>query len=145
MRQPEYDWNEELGVATCTIFYKDIEFYGQAACHEDDEDMMSELTGLKIAEARATVRYLQHIRDNELQPQLQALYQLYYSMKHSKHFDTKSYPAKMLYHQINSLETQLKETRAQIKALRQGIHDFIQDKEEFAKLVRKKRSLGKKA
>jgi hypothetical protein len=82
MRKPEYTWDEECGVASCTIFYKDMEFYGQAACHPDDEDMMSRLVGQTIADMRATIWYLRHVRDNELRPQLQSLYQLYYSMKH---------------------------------------------------------------
>ena len=103
--------------------------------------MMSKLTGQTIAEYRATIKYLQFIRDCELQPQLKALKQLYYSMNHSKYFSPKSYEAKMLYRQINILQEDLKEnkylidfTKAQLEAYIVGKeHDHQQLREFFKK------------
>ena len=66
----EYDWSPEFGWATCTIYDHDTKFYGAAKCHPDDEDMKNRLAGQNIAEARASIQYLKHIRDNELRPQL---------------------------------------------------------------------------
>ena len=103
-KQPEYFWNEEHGIASASIYYKNYTFTGKAYCHPEDRDMMSKLTGQTIAEMRATIKYLKFVRDCELQPQLKALKQLYYSMNYSKHFDPKSYEAKMLYKQMNILQ-----------------------------------------
>ena len=41
-----------------TITYKGIELTGEAICHPTDEDMMSERTGLCIAEARANIKLM---------------------------------------------------------------------------------------
>ena len=140
MRQPEYTWDEEFGVASCTIFYKDMEFYGHAACHPDDEDMMSRLVGQTIAEMRATIWYLCHVRDNELRPQLQSLYQLYYSMKHSKKFNKKSYEAKMLYRQIHSLENNLNTVKQDIAELKQKLTNYIEQKDLDHKAIKEFRA-----
>ena len=137
MRQPKYDWDEEFGVASCTIFYKDMEFYGQAACHPNDEDMMSRLVGQTIAEMRATIWYLRHVRDNELRPQLQALYQLYYNMKHSKKFNPKSYEAKMLYKQIQLIEKNLDIVKMDIKELYQNLTNYIEQKDLDHQIIKK--------
>lgn len=136
MKKPEYTWNPELGIAGCTIYYKDIEFYGSAVCHPDDEDMMSKLTGQIIAEARATIAYLVHIRDNEIRPQLKALYQLYYSMKHSKNFTPRSYEAIMLYKQIHHLENDLTEIKLEIANIKKNLKEYIEQKDKDHKAIR---------
>ena len=142
-KQLQYFWSEENGTAFATIFYKNYTFTGEAFCHPDDKDMMSKLTGQTIAEYRATIKYLRFIRDCELQPQLKALKQLYYSMNHSNHFNPKSYEAKTLYRQINILKDDLKEnkylidlTKSQLKAYlttkerdRKQLRDFLKKKE----------------
>lgn len=140
MKQPVYTWDEELGVATCTIFYKDIEFYGQAICHPDDKDMMSRLVGQTIADMRATLWYLRHVRDNELRPQLQVLYQLYYSMKHSKNFNPKSYEAKMLYKQIHFIEKNLSIVKEDIAELYLRLSNYIEQKDIDHKLIKEFRA-----
>ena len=101
MKQPEYTWDEEQGIASCTLHYNNQEFIGMAICHPDDRDMQSKLTGQNIAEFRALIQAWRYKRDCELRPQLKALNQLYYSMNRSKYFDPTSYEAKMLYRQIN--------------------------------------------
>lgn len=128
-KQPEYFWSEENGTAFCTIHYNKYSFMGEAQCHPDDRDMMSKLTGQTIAEYRATIKYLRFIRDCELQPQLKALKQLYYSMNHSKHFNPKSYEAKMLYRQINILQEDLKENKYLIDLTKAQLETYIMGKE----------------
>ena len=39
-----FEWDEELGLASCIITDKENTFYGQAHCHDDDLDMMNEKT-----------------------------------------------------------------------------------------------------
>lgn len=128
-KQPQYSWNENTGTAFATIFYKNYTFTGEARCHPDDKDMMSKLTGQTIAEYRATLKYLKFVRDCELQPQLQSLKQLYYSMNHSKYFNPKSYEAKMLYRQINHLTEDLKEIKYLIDLTKKALATYINIKE----------------
>lgn len=128
-KQPEYFWNEANGIAFCTIYYDKYSFTGEAQCHPDDRDMMSKLTGQTIAEMRATIKYLRFIRDCELQPQLKALKQLYYSMNHSKYFNPKSYEVKMLYKQINNLKEDLKENKYLIDLTKAQLEAYIISKE----------------
>jgi hypothetical protein len=135
-KQPQYFWSEDTGTAFATIFYKNYTFTGEACCHPDDKDMMSKLTGQTIAEYRATIKYLRFIRDCELQPQLKALKQLYYSMKHSKYFNPKSYEAKMLYRQINILKDDLKENKYLIDFTKKELEAYLTTKERDHKQLR---------
>lgn len=135
-KQPEYTWNERYGTATCTLFYKNYEFTGVANCHPDDQDMMSKLTGQTIAEYRATLQYLRFIRNCELQPQLKALKQLYYSMNYSKYFNPKSYETKMLYKQINHLKEDLKENKYLIDLTKSQLKSYLTTKERDHKQLR---------
>ena len=128
-KQPEYFWSERYGTATCTLFYKNHEFTGIANCHPDDQDMMSKLTGQTIAEYRATLQYLRFIRDCELQPQLKALKQLYYSINHSKYFDPKSYEAKMLYRQIKNLKEDLEAVKEELQYQKDSLKAYLETKE----------------
>lgn len=58
-RQPIYEWDEKAGLATCCIWLDDfLQGYGIAQCAEKDRDMISERTGLQIAEMRAQINIL---------------------------------------------------------------------------------------
>lgn len=95
-KEPQFEWNEQDGQAYCIITdNKDRMFIGTATCHEDDVDMMSRRTGEEIAFRRARIENLRAVR-TDLTTELRALNQLYYSMKHSTHFNPKSYENKML-------------------------------------------------
>ena len=84
-----YNYNEDTGIAFCTIYEYGLEFMGAALCHPDDKDMKSERTGCEIANRRAYIHLLCHERDNIIAPQLKALKQLYYSINKSKNFNKK--------------------------------------------------------
>ena len=129
-KYPNYTWLNHEGLAFCDIEYKGLIFSGTAQCHPEDRDMMSKLTGETIAEFRATIKYLKFIRDFELRPQLKSLKQLYYSMNTSKHFDSTSYEAKMLYRQINLLEEDIKEIQLSIKTTKEDLKLYLQTKEK---------------
>ena len=58
------------GSAVYIITYNGYRFVGEATCHPDDMDFESERVGLTIAEARANIKVLRHMRDCEVKPQL---------------------------------------------------------------------------
>lgn len=101
------DYKYNKGSAVYTIRYNNIIFTGRATCHPEDMDFESARVGLTIAEARANTEVLRHIREYELKPQLKILNHLYANMKTSKHYNPKSYEAKMLRSQIRALEKEL--------------------------------------
>lgn len=95
-KEPYFEWNEEDGQAYCIITdNKGRVFCGTATCHEDDKDMMSRRTGEEIAFRRARMESMRAVRA-DLQTELRALNQLYYSMNRSKFFNAKSYENIML-------------------------------------------------
>lgn len=133
------DWNENTGVAKCTIYYKSRAFEGIAQCHPNDEDMQSRLTGLTIANLRAELEYLKY-EYNKTQAGLDALNQLYYSMNRSKNFNEKSYENCMLQRQIRLFENDLATTNENLAQLKQELKLYIDKKEQFYQAVRKKRA-----
>jgi hypothetical protein len=54
----EFNWIEELSMATCNLEVNGHVFHGSATCHPKDKDMCSEKTGEEIAYRRATISYL---------------------------------------------------------------------------------------
>ena len=138
-KEPTYTWNQETGEATYTIYYKNLTFTGKATCHPDDEDMKSQMMGLTIAESRATLNYLRHVRDNDLRPQLKSLKQLMYSINHSKQYNRKSYEARMLYRHIQMLEEDVKNITEDISRIKYFLWRYMIEKEELHQVLREKR------
>ena len=135
-QEPIFNWDPEEGVASCIIKYKNQTFCGVAMCHEEDKDMMSEKTGMEIAYRRATIDYLKYVRDMELKPALKALKQLYYTMKHSTHFNPKSYENSKLQRHIRLYEFDLETINELIVNERKNLKDYIDKKDEFYKKTR---------
>lgn len=140
-QKPMYNWDPEEGVASCIIKYKNQTFCGVAMCHEEDKDMMSEKTGMEIAYRRATIDYLKYVRDMELKPALKALKQLYYTMKHSTHFNPKSYENSKLQRHIRMYEFDLETINELIVNERKNLKDYIDKKDEFYKKTRISRQI----
>ena len=139
--KPEFTWDEESRSAICIIKdEKDRVFIGEATCHPDDQDMMSERTGCELAFRRAKLQYLRAVRDAELKPALAALKQLYYSMKHSSNFDEFSYENRMLQRQIRLFEFDLTTVKEMIAYEYQGISDYIKGKDKVYKKIRNKQN-----
>lgn len=139
MKQPIFDWNKEEGIATCIIFDSDnIPHKGVAKCHADDADMMNEKTGLDIAYQKAVIEgYKAYKRKCSIE--LKALKQLYYSMKHSKKFNKKSYESIMLYRQMKIKEEDIAAAQSLISVAKMNLKMFISQKDAFYKTVRKRR------
>lgn len=142
---PIYTWYEETGTAICKITDEQgRDFIGTAVTHELDKDFQSEKTGMTIAATRAAIKYLQSVRKDILRPQLAALKQLYYSMNRSKHFNPKSYEARMLYRQIKIKEEDIHSVNLEIDRYKTFLRQYINEKEEFYIATRKRREQGEK-
>lgn len=139
IREPIYQYDNETHEAICVLTYNNNTFTGTATCHPDDYDMESAKTGQTIAYLRAAIKYYQHIKNNELKPKLDALYQYYYSINRSKEFDKKSYEVKMLWRQIQNYEDDLAVVRCSLAQLRKNLSEFIQNKDEIYKKIRNNR------
>lgn len=139
MNKVEYNWYAETGTAECIIYCGPLKFKGLSHCHPEDEDMMSKLTGETIAEGRALLTYLRHIKNNELKPQLKALKQLYYSMNRSKHFNPKSYEYRMLRRQICIVENNLSGIKEEITNIKTSLKEYLEQKEKDHKIIKEYR------
>lgn len=139
MKNVIYEWQPEEGLAICKVYYNNMEFKGTASCHPDDIDMCSKMTGQTIAELRAEIKKLQHIRDNELRPQLKALKQLYYAMNRSKKYNKKSYESKMLYRAIKNISNELDMIKEILDDDRKFLKEYIDLKDIYYKNIRSRR------
>ena len=95
MKKPIFNWEEETGTALCVIYDKDKVYYGNATCHPDDRDMISEKTGCEIAYRRACIMRLKSLKE-EFKLEYKTLKKCYYSMNTSKYFNPKSYEARRI-------------------------------------------------
>ena len=143
-KKPQFMWDEKTGVAVCILQGEYGTFSGEASCHPDDQDMMSEKVGCEIAYSRAMIESLLHIKNNIIKPSLGSLKQLQYSMKHSKKFNPKSYESKMLWGQIQNWEDDLATINAILATERKMLRNYIQTKELFYQSIRKQRNGGQK-
>ena len=129
----EYD----NGQALCVIEYKDHFFVGQAHCHPDDEDFMSEKTGCFIAESRAHQKYLKFVKNCEILPKLEALNHLKSTLAVWES-DTPNYFSKRLNSEIKNLEEDLMMCKRAIDNEQQYLHGYIKEKDKLYKRIRLK-------
>lgn len=140
---PEFSWDEEIGLATCSLVDEfDRQHIGIAQCHLDDEDMKSEKIGCEIAMRRAEISCFKSYIKDELQPRLRALNQLYYSMNRSKKFNEKSYENRMLKRQIRKIEYDIQNIKKAIIEFENSLQNFIDEKDKFYQKIRQKRAKG---
>ena len=100
--------------------------------------MVTEKVGCEIALRRATILLLKS-RKVELQGGYNALRQLYYSMKHSKKFNPKSYENIMLQRQMRLIKFDLDTINKMIANERQKLNEYITEKDKFYQQIRKRR------
>ena len=126
------------GSAVYIITYNGYRFVGKATCHPDDKDFESERVGLTIADARANIKVLRHMRNCEVKPQLKILNHLLSNMKTSKSYNPISYEAKMLRSQIHTIEKELATINNAIADEQKFIKDYIDGKDKMYKKLRAK-------
>lgn len=134
----KYFFDDVNGYASCSIKYKNLIFTGEAQCHPDDDDFMSDKTGCFIAEARANIKLLKHRRNNELILILRAFEHVQSNMDTSTKYAPKSYEAKMIHRQIKALKRQIAEVDAAIADEEAYLKKYIDDKEKLYQRLRAK-------
>lgn len=140
--EPQYTWDAKNGVAICVLTdTKGKVFTGEAVCHIEDHDMMSEKTGCEIAYRRALITYFKDIRDNEIKPAIAALKEYYYTIKHSKKYNPKSYENVMLQRKIQEKENDLVVIKEMINEQLQGLKNYINAKESAYQAIRRNRAI----
>ncbi len=138
MLKENTEYNYADGFAAYIITYNGYRFVGEAICHPDDMDFESERVGLTIAETRANIKVLRHMRDCEVKPQLKILNHLLSNMKTSKSYNPISYEAKMLRSQIRTIEKELATISNAIADEQKFIKDYIAGKDKMYKRLRAK-------
>lgn len=138
-REPIFSWDEEAGVAICTLFDGNNTYTGVAVCAPEDFDMKNEKTGCQIAEWRAELEYFIHVRDNELKPEIKALKQLYYGMNQSTHFNENSYENLSLQRLIRKKEFDLTVIKEMIADQKRMLKEYLEEKGKFYKRIRANR------
>lgn len=134
-----YNWDAEKGIATCEIIVNNQIFHGEAHCHAEDRDYGNELTGCMIAETRSVIKYLAYVR-HERTIALKAFKHLYKCLSTSKHFNKKSYEAKMLYRQIKIYQAEIDELKLQINSLKDNLKEYIDFKDSLYRKFRAKKT-----
>ena len=139
MKEPICKWDADNGIAYCTIFDADGHAHeGKAVCAADDADMMNEKTGMEIAYRRAEIKAYKAYK-YKIKNKLEALNQLYYSMKHSKKFNPKSYENIMLQRQIHLCNDDLDTANNIISTAQLDLKIYIKAKDELYKQFRELR------
>lgn len=141
--QPIFEWDEDLGLASCILTDGENVFYGSAQCHSADLDMMTEKTGCEIAFRRARIESIKYYRD-QCKTKLAAVNQLYYSINKSKKFNSKSYESRMLRRQIRMYESDLAMAKEMLVHQQQSLIQYIKEKDEFYKKIRANRAKADK-
>lgn len=133
----EYPYNYSI------ITYKGIKFEGIAQCHANDDEFFSERTGLCIAEARATIKKKQFIRDFELKPQLKILKHLYKNIQNSKYFNPKSHETYRIIGQIAAIEKEIAMINTEITEEKKYLKEYIDNKDKFYRKIEEQREKDK--
>lgn len=133
-----YKWDEENGVAICTITDGDKVYTGKAFCHEDDWDMKSERTGMVIANIRADIHYWVAQRE-ALVAQEKLLKDLLTSIRSSKKFNNKEYSYYAITQKNKFVKLELERVRLRIEMLRVDLYELINKKEALYQRIRANR------
>lgn len=141
--EPIFNYNEHRDTTTCTISDGQNTFIGTARCHPDDRDCMSEFTGCEIAERRCKIKILQHIKNNQIIPQIQAYEHLISTMLNSKQLNPQSYEFKRIKAEYDNLLNQYTAIKNKIKYSQSKLREYITNKESVNKFIRLRKAVEK--
>ena len=141
--EPIFNYNEHRGTTTCTISDGQNTFIGTAKCHPDDQDCMSEYTGCEIAERRCKIKILQHIKNNQIIPQIQAYEHLISTMLNSKQLNPQSYEFKRIKAEYDNLLVQYSNIKEKIKYSKNELREYLINKEKVNKFLRLRKATEK--
>ena len=141
--EPIFNSNEHRVTTTCTISDGQNTFIGTAKCHPNDRDCMSEYTGCEIAERRCKIKILQHIKNNQIIPQIQAYEHLISTMLNSKQLNPQSYEFKRIKAEYDNLLNQYTAIKNKIKYSQSKLREYIFNKESVNKFLRLRKATEK--
>ena len=104
---------------------------------------MSEYTGCEIAEKRAKIKILQHIKNNQIIPQIQAYEHLISTMLNSKQLNPQSYEFKRIKAEYDNLLNQYTAIKNKIKYSQSKLREYIFNKESVNKFLRLRKATEK--
>ena len=97
---------------------------------------MSEYTGCEIAERRCKIKILQHIKNNQIIPQIQAYEHLISTMLNSKQLNPQSYEFKRIKAEYDNLLNQYTAIKNKIKYSQSKLREYITNKESVNKFLK---------
>ena len=142
-KQPDIYFNKETGYTKAIIYYKNNIFVGEAQCHPEDEDIISDFTGSEIALRRANIKVMQFVKNNEIVPQISILKHL--KSLQDQHEETlleKSYEITLK--KLLQLENDLATLKEMIALEKQELKSYIDAQEKFAAVIRAKKEKAQK-
>lgn len=104
---------------------------------------MSEYTGCEIAERRCKIKILQHIKNNQIIPQIQAYEHLISTMLNSKQLNPQSYEFKRIKAEYDNLLNQYTAIKNKIKYSQSKLREYITNKESVNKFIRLRKATEK--
>lgn len=104
---------------------------------------MSEYTGCEIAERRCKIKILQHIKNNQIIPQIQAYEHLISTMLNSKQLNPQSYEFKRIKAEYDNLLNQYTAIKNKIKYSQSKLREYITNKESINKFLRLRKAAEK--
>lgn len=104
---------------------------------------MSEYTGCEIAERRCKIKILQHIKNNQIVPQIQAYEHLISTMLNSKQLNPQSYEFKRIKAEYDNLLNQYTAIKNKIKYSQSKLREYIFNKESVNKFLRLRKATEK--
>lgn len=141
--EPIFNYNKHRGTTICTISDGQNTFVGTAKCHPDDWDCVNEFTGCEIAERRCKIKILQHIKNNQIIPQIQAYEHLISTMISSKQLNPQSYEFKRIKAEYDNLLAQYTTIKEKIKNSQNELREYLANREKVNKFIRLKKSKEK--
>lgn len=136
---PEFTYDEELGLTTCVFEIDNVKYGGTAKCHPNDVDMKNHLTGSEIAFRRACISYLKHLRDYDIVPKLEILKHMYSCMEQAASFNPKDNNARLMRRAIEDYSLSAKSVRETIREERDNLYKYMEDKAKVYKHIRSRR------
>lgn len=132
-----FDWNPEAGEAICVLTHKGKRFIGQAQCHDQDKDFMSERTGCFIAEMRANIKYLQY-KKNALVQEIKTLEHMAGIINNNPKCQGKSYEKILLQREIRNKNNILFAIKEELAEEQEYLKYYIDNKDKLYNRIREK-------
>lgn len=126
----------------CIIKYGKQEFVGEATCHPEDMDFVSEKTGSNIAYLKAQINFYKYLRDSN-KPKVNALREVVALFEQSGKTNKKSYEYRLLYRQYYLAYVDYKTSQFLLETKKRELREYLYQKEKLHKQIRLNRNKSK--